>query len=307
MAEPHSYRVTRASFDLMSVYGCAAATALPGPAIAALLEPRGYSPSSVRNRLVQAVDRGHLLREVHGRVSVYRRHPRSDTTFEMLAGDAPTPEWTGSFPAILITIPESRRSERDRVLYAARFYLGYRQLRSGVLIGFADAYDQLGAYLAGEAGRPDAAGTDGESGPVATSLDGIEPCTLTPRDEGQAREWVRRAFEVTAFEADMTRLEARVDAFANNDAVTESQYFDAFFDVSQLAFRVPIVPAALLAPGAVPPGARVGRALEALVRFWGERFAEAALARVMSLPSAGLIEWDAEHLRRIGKTEAPLG
>ena len=52
------YRITRASFDVISVFPALAATAVPEPVFSAVSQLHGYGPSAVRNRLVRMVHQG---------------------------------------------------------------------------------------------------------------------------------------------------------------------------------------------------------------------------------------------------------
>ncbi len=127
------YRLTRIAFDVVSVFGCLRAGAVPGPIIVRVLADHGYSASSVRNQLTRMVQRGLISSERRGRVTQYRLSERILSQFRDISGERTPPSYDGRFHAAIYTIPESSRQLRDRVQYVARM-LGYRQLRPGVLI-----------------------------------------------------------------------------------------------------------------------------------------------------------------------------
>ena len=131
------YRMTRIAFDVISAFGCLQASGLPGPVIVNVLGEHGYSTSSVHNQLVRMVQRGIISSERFGRVSVYRLSEHVLSDFGDIAGDHVFPDYEGRFHTIVYSVPEAERGLRDRLQYIARS-LGYRQLRPGILIGFAD-------------------------------------------------------------------------------------------------------------------------------------------------------------------------
>ena len=140
------YRMTRIAFDVISAFGCLQASGLPGPVIVNVLGEHGYSTSSVHNQLVRMVQRGIISSERFGRVSVYRLSEHVLSDFGDIAGDHVFPDYEGRFHTIVYSVPEAERGLRDRLQYIARS-LGYRQLRPGILISFADRSSQLMARL----------------------------------------------------------------------------------------------------------------------------------------------------------------
>ncbi|UYG17317.1 hypothetical protein BRM3_02480 [Brachybacterium huguangmaarense] len=279
---PSRYRMTRAAFDLVSVFGCLGAVAVPGPAFAAVLAHRGYSALSVRNELVRLVDRGLLVRSTAGRVSVYRRSTQLDGGFVRYSGAQETAAYDGSFRALLVTIPETRRGDRDRVLHVARHW-GYRPLRAGVLIAVREQPDDLSRQLERLVG--DEAG--------------IEHCRLVPESDAQARAWARRAFAAPE-EAEVERLAARVRELGAAPAFGHREYFDLFHEVAMAIERTEVLPEALSdRDGGV--GVRARRLMAAVVELWAQRMLDEQLAEVLALPAAGLIAWDPGFWARVGR------
>ncbi|SMY02681.1 MULTISPECIES: hypothetical protein [unclassified Brevibacterium] len=147
-AVPDRYRLILISFDVISAFGCLQAQGLPGPVIVGVLAEHGYSSSSVHNQLVGMVHRDILSSERLGRVSICLLSPRILSGLMGIAGDRDAPSFEGHFHAALYSIPESARMLRDRLRYVARM-LGYRQLRPGVLLSFADLSHELSGQLPG--------------------------------------------------------------------------------------------------------------------------------------------------------------
>lgn len=283
MADLTRYRMTRAAFDIISVFGSLGAKAVPGPVFVSMLSARGYSESSVRNQLARLSHRRLLTSTRSGRTTVYRRGHSVEKTYATVAGGSAPPPWAGSFAALLVTVPESRRSDRDRILYSARF-LGYRPLRAGVLIGFEDASAMLAEMLHPLA--PDSAA-------------GIEACRLTPVDPTQGRAWVRRAFRLPDLAAEIAALQRRADDAAKAPELSESAYFDLFHEASMLALRQPSIPAEMLTDQQTS-GARVQALVKQIAGLWGARLAQPAFVRTSAVPAASLIEFDPAFWDSIG-------
>ncbi len=222
------YRMTRAAFDVVSVFGCLGATAVPGPAFAAVLAHRGYSALSVRNELVRLVARGLLDRTAAGRVSVFRRSPALDDGFVRYSGAQEDTGYDGSFRALLVTIPESRRGDRDRVLHVAQ-HCGYRPLRAGVLIAVRHRPGDLRRRLER----------------LVEDETGIEHCRLEPESDAQARDWARRAFASAAETAEVADLERQGRAARAASRLDHGTYFDLFHAVAMAVERTEVLPARL--------------------------------------------------------------
>ena len=282
MADHPRYRLTRGAFDIISAFGSLRAAALPGPVITAVLGLQGHQPSAVRNQVTRLVQRGMLRRTKAGTTSVYSLDEAMQHRFDMLSADAAAPPFTGRFEGLVFAVPETQRSLRDRILYVARF-AGYRPLRPGVLIGFADATDTLVAALATE--------LEEAGGPRASAAgDGLlwERCALVPADLAQARRWTDIAFDVRGLHMQLSEIE-EIARRAPELVVDQASYFDAFFDVSQRVMGFPSLPVELT-PG-LRGNERIGAAMGALIGLFVERFAAEVVETALAQPSAALIEF----------------
>ncbi|WP_227492814.1 hypothetical protein [Brevibacterium sp. CFH 10365] len=90
------------------------------------------------------------------------------------------PTMGGHLHTIVYSVPEAERGLRDRLQYISRS-LGFRQLRPGILIGFADRSTQLLARL-----------------PEIPGPGWSEAGVLTPDSIAAARRMTARAFELDA-------------------------------------------------------------------------------------------------------------
>lgn len=282
MAELPRYRLTRGAFDIVSVFGSLRAASLPGPVITAVLGMRGSRPSAVRNQVTRLVQRGLMHREPAGTASVYTLGESLRRGFDTLSGDAEAPAYTGRFHGLIVAVPESRRSLRDRIVYTAQF-AGYRPLRPGVLIGFEDAAETLAAALAGE--FEDADGTRDAHG-----ADGVlwERCALVPADREQARRWTEIAFDVRGLHTELRALED-IAARSTQRSVDLATYYDGFFETSKRAMFLPSLPEELT-PG-LDARRRVAAVMAALVDLYAQRFAAEVVGTALSQPTAPLIRF----------------
>ncbi len=282
MAELPRYRMTRGAFDIVSVFGSLRAAALPGPVLTAVLGMRGLKPSAVRNQVTRLTQRGLMHREKAGTVSVYTLAEPLQRGFDTLSGDAESPTYTGSFHSLIVAVPESRRSLRDRIVYVAQFS-GYRQLRPGVLIGFEDAAATLAAALAPE--FEEAGGTRDTH-----SAEGVlwERCTLVPTDRDQARRWTEVAFDVRGLHAQLCALE-EIAARSTEQSVDLATYYDGFFETSKRAMFLPALPEELT-PG-LDARQRVAAVMTSLVDLYAQKFAAEVVGTALSESSSRLIRF----------------
>lgn len=273
MVDRGRYRVTRAAFDVISVFGALEATALPGPVLVAVLAEYGYSTSSVRNQLTRMVSRGVLQVEHQGRIGVYRRADMLDEQFNTFAGRGRAPKWDGHFDAILYNIPETDRGARDRLLYTAERNQ-YHLLRPGVLIGHHNRFDDV-AHVVGRLSDPS----------------WYLPATLRPDTHDDARRMADVAFELPRARERVEICRAAVDrVLARGGRLTIAEFFDAFHRVAQELAVAPHPPAELLAGR--PPAAALGELLGVLRHVYGERLATGVRQIAMEQSCAGLIEWE---------------
>lgn len=272
------YRVTRAAFDVVSVFPTLQAEAVPGPVFAAVLALHGYSESAVRNRLVRMVDQEQLVRESRGTTSLYRVAPALQRRLGEVRQGAVPPAWQGRFHALVFSIPESSRSLRDRVVYVARYH-GYRQLRPGVFLAFDDHTEGLLSRLE----------------PLLTA-DGhalsewAETCWMTPGNEAVARNWARRAFVADGMDEHICRLEARAQALPDGPPATFlPPYMDLLYDAMVSLHDVAPLPREFA--DLSDAGERIG----ALFRDLHLRYAQTAggdvLEHALAVPAARHIEF----------------
>lgn len=283
MAELPRYRLTRGSFDIVSVFGSLRATAIPGPVITEVLGMRGLKPSAVRNQVTRMVQRGVLHREKAGTASVYTLDASLQSGFDTLSADGRAPEYSGEFAGLIVAVPESMRSLRDRIVYTANF-AGYRQLRPGVLIGFTDASDTLVAALAAE--FEEAGGVRDTHGSVGVLW---ERCTLVPNDLAQARRWTEIAFDVSGLHTQIQEVEA-IARRSSAQSIDMPTYYDGFFETSTRVMAFPSLPEEL-APG-LRVNERVAAVMASLVDLYAEKFAAEVVGRALSLPTSGLIRFE---------------
>lgn len=91
------YCVTRAGFDVVSVFGSLSAAAVPGTVITAVLTERGWSASNVRSQITRLHDREILQAERRGRHTVYRLAPAFVRRFNTIRGCSEPPPFDGHF------------------------------------------------------------------------------------------------------------------------------------------------------------------------------------------------------------------
>lgn len=176
------YRWTPASVDVPFLLGAIGAHALSGPALVLLLGGLGRGESAARNLLTRMRDLGALEVESRGRTNVYRLAGSSMSRYREVEGTSGSPEWTGSFAALVHSVPEKQRTLRDRLLHQAQ-NAGYGQLRAGVLIATNDRWDRL---------RMDESEFAGEAW--------LHRTTMTPRSLDQAIAIARTAWNLPDLE-----------------------------------------------------------------------------------------------------------
>lgn len=138
------------AFDAVPfVFGCVGAEALPGPILTGLISELGMTTSAAKALLHRMTQVECLSLERHGRVGVYRMAGDFRAHFEAFRDDDwERPPWDGRFHTLVYDIGEDERRVRDR-LRAAAIRAGYRQLRSGVLIGPREASAGLEPFARG--------------------------------------------------------------------------------------------------------------------------------------------------------------
>ncbi len=271
------YRITRPSFDIVSVFGCLWAAALPGTVIVELLGKRGYTASSVRNQIARMVHRGALLASREGRFAVYRLPQHLETNWEIASSTHDVGEYDGTLSLLLHEIPERHRGARDRLVYVADHH-GYGKLRSGALLGIRDrSADVLSFFQA----------------PAGCWVDFVQ---LKPASVAHARELVYRAHGVAEMQGNIKDVEVRIAAmereFERTGSVARNRYFDLYHLAGMLAFRVPALPPEL-AEGRSPGDALRGL-MQRLRRLYANALAAEDARWARGVAGAELIESRAE-------------
>lgn len=277
------YRMTRIAFDVISAFGCLQASGLPGPVIVNVLGEHGYSTSSVHNQLVRMVQRGIISSERFGRVSVYRLSEHVLSDFGDIAGDHVFPDYVGRFHTIVYSVPEAERGLRDRLQYIARS-LGYRQLRPGILIGFADRSSQLMARL-----------------PEMPGPSWSEAGELSPDSIAAARRMTTRAFELDAALDQLPPLEQRMSALSSGGSapgtgcpeLSLGAFFDLYFDVARAVMTHPLLPEILVDGN--QPALRFRALMQKCNLEYYLRYDQQIRECAAASSSFDLIEWLPEH------------
>lgn len=273
------YRLTRISFDVISALGCLQARGLPGPVVVAVLAEHGYSSSSVHNQLVRMVRRGILTSERIGRVSVYRMSERILSGFMDIAGEGEAPQFHGRFHSVVYSIPETARILRDRFQYVARV-LGYRQLRPGIMIAFADRSAELSAQL-----------------PAIEDPGWSEFVTLDPGDDAVARRMTSLAFDLDSAAEQVPSLEERMDELslggrapgAGHVNMPMHKFFDLYFEVARAVMSHPMLPEVLVV--GEQPAVRFRELMDRCNLEYYLRFDQQILECAGASSSFDLIEW----------------
>lgn len=273
------YRLTRIAFDVISAFGCLRARGLPGPVVVSILAEHGYSSSSVHNQLVRMVHRKMLSSERTGRVSVYRLSERILAGFMDISGEREAPSFDGQFHATLYSIPESARMLRDRFQYVARM-LGYRQLRPGLLLGFADCSHELSAQL-----------------PAVVEPGWCEFATIEPEDIDAAKRMTSRAFDLETAALQLPSLDAELAALSLDGSqpgngypdISLAKFFDIYFEVARAVMTHPILPPSLVGPE--QPALRFRTLMDRCNLEYYLRFDQQLLECAGASSSFDLIEW----------------
>lgn len=265
------YRVTRAGFDVVSVFGSLSAAAVPGTVITAVLTERGWTASNVRNQVTRLLERGVLTAERAGRHAVYRLAPAIARRFNSIRGCAETPAYDGYFYAIFYSIPETERGLRDRLLYAAR-YGEFHLLRPGVLIGLSDSADFV-------------LGTTGEASPDSWMITG----RVTPADLSEARRMAAIAFDFADMWKRIGELRGDVAKVVGDEACSGNRYFDVFYRASSEFMQLPHLPAELV--DGPRPEQELGALMGRLSAVFERRYRQDMQATAEQASGADLIEY----------------
>ncbi|WP_433803211.1 PaaX family transcriptional regulator C-terminal domain-containing protein [Actinomycetospora sp. CA-084318] len=117
-----------------SLFGTAGRTALPGPALVALLGDLGVRPEAARRALARMRGAGQLTTTRRGRQVDHHLAGAFGASVLRLRDDrGERPPWDGAFHTLLHHVPESARPYRDRLRRAA-VLVGYGPWQPGVLL-----------------------------------------------------------------------------------------------------------------------------------------------------------------------------
>lgn len=272
MTERPRYRITRAAYDVITVFGSLNAEAVPGQVITAVLGDRGWTESNVRNQLTRLVERDLLSREQSGRYSVFTMTPQLLRNFEVLRSSAPRPVFDGSFRALIHSVPERSRTLRDRLVYVARLQ-GFHALRPGVLIGTEDTVDEVLQGIGP---------LDDDSWLIATRI--------VPASSREATRMAEIAFDLRRVRADIAGLGTRLACLQDAEPLPpQARYYDPHFDMAQKLLDVPRVPAGLIV--GTLPDEQLGAMMGALNTVYWKRYWPHIRRVVAAQPSAALVRY----------------
>ena len=122
----------------------------PGPvwvgSLIALLEPLGLSATNVRTVLSRMAKKGWLETEKHGRRSYYSLTDRGRRLLEegetRIYRPRENESWDGQWTLVAYSIPEERRSQRDRLRVRLE-WLGFGSLGNGLWISPHDVVERV--------------------------------------------------------------------------------------------------------------------------------------------------------------------
>ncbi len=128
------------------LFAVTGATALPGPALVALMTTLDGSESANKSVLARMVEWGHLDVTRAGRVGVYRLAGTLLDDYEAIATRRRPAPWDGRLHALILDAADVGTVERERFRSAAARH-GYRVLHPGLLIGAVDASAALAGWI----------------------------------------------------------------------------------------------------------------------------------------------------------------
>lgn len=121
---------------------------LPGPVLVRLLGDLGLSEPAARSTILRLRQAGSVTSARAGSTVGYAPSSATLASHQRHAGQSnpERPAWDGSFHALVVTVPESRRRFRDGLRWAAAI-AGYRSLRPGLLIAPSDRRAEIAPVL----------------------------------------------------------------------------------------------------------------------------------------------------------------
>lgn len=122
--------------------------ALPGAVLLGLLADLGLSEGAARSAILRMRRSGWLVSQRQGRAVSYAPSEQILAGHRRWAGVVTRPgtRWSGSFHALLVSVPEQARAFRDQLRRSAQI-AGYRSIRAGLFIAPSDRREELGAIL----------------------------------------------------------------------------------------------------------------------------------------------------------------
>jgi phenylacetic acid degradation operon negative regulatory protein len=228
-----------------ALFGMSGRSAMPGPALVALLGDLGLAAPAARRALARMREQRQLVTTPRGRRVDHHLVGAFRASVERLRDDrGEPPPWDGSFHTLMHHVPESARPYRDRLRRTA-VLVGYAPWQPGVLISPVDRSASLAEVIAAappgasvvlgrlaidggvtDGGVTDGGVTDGGSAPAAhdhrddEDPDGGRPGPRRPDDHGDARRpataiaaaMARRAWDLDALAADLRAHLPELDA-----------------------------------------------------------------------------------------------
>lgn len=121
---------------------------LPGPVLVHLLGDLGLSEAAARSTILRMRQAGWLTSARAGRTVGYAPSPATLAGHRRHAEQpgVTSSDWDGAFHALVLSVPERRRSFRDALRRAAAM-AGYRSLRPGLLIAPSDRRAEIAPVL----------------------------------------------------------------------------------------------------------------------------------------------------------------
>jgi len=253
------------------LFGVADREMLPGPPLVQLITDCGATPSAARSVLARMRRSGALAGRRRGRTTEYALAGPALLGFQRArdtgrAHEAASAPWSGSFHALLISVPERHRRHRDQLRTAA-ILVGYMPLRPGLMISATDAWPALADTVAAL--------------PAAATAYPAR-IELNPAD---ARAAAAEAWHLDEIAVETRRLARRLEDAATGAPLAEAPetlrgYVDAAMPAYYHFITVPQLPAELL-----PDDWPLPRLVAALGEV-GRRFAPGAEAYVRSVLGA---------------------
>jgi phenylacetic acid degradation operon negative regulatory protein len=148
IAQVNAARNASLVFFTLGAAGVPPEPPLPGPVLVRLLGDLGLSEAAARSTILRMRQAGSVSSARTGPTVGYAPSSATLASHRRRAGQSNPagPAWDGSFHAMVVTVPESRRSFRDGLRWAGAT-AGYRSLRPGLLIAPSDRRAEIAPVL----------------------------------------------------------------------------------------------------------------------------------------------------------------